>query len=257
MAKIQGVYKIIANQKLSSKFFKLSIEAKSFRGKIQPGQFVHVKINDRLDPFFRRPFCIHRVKRNLEILYEVVGRGTEELSQKKKSEHLNILGPLGNGFTLPSRNIQQVVMIAGGIGVAPFLALTDILRKRKIRLVLLYGGRTKEYVFNMKAFKDNGCQIFISTDDGSYGVKGRVSGLFKKIRLDKSTYFYACGPKPMIKTVQEFSKENNIEGQASLEEIMACGVGTCLGCSIKTRQGYKTVCHDGPVFDLKDIVFEK
>ncbi|HNV23308.1 MAG TPA: dihydroorotate dehydrogenase electron transfer subunit, partial [Candidatus Omnitrophota bacterium] len=91
MAKIQGVYKIIANQKLSSKFFKLSIEAKSFRGKIQPGQFVHVKINDRLDPFFRRPFCIHRVKRNLEILYEVVGRGTEELSQKKKSEHLNIL----------------------------------------------------------------------------------------------------------------------------------------------------------------------
>lgn len=145
-------------------------------------------------------------------------------------------------------------MIAGGVGVAPFLALTDVLKKKKYKLILLYGARDQEHVFSLPAFKANGCRVHVATDDGSHGAQGRVSVLFPQIDLQASTYLYACGPKPMIKCVQDFARTHGLSGQASLEEVMACGVGVCLGCSIKTTKGFRTVCHDGPVFDLQEII---
>ncbi|MBU0469526.1 MAG: dihydroorotate dehydrogenase electron transfer subunit [Candidatus Omnitrophica bacterium] len=256
MYKNQYKAKIVSNEKLTAKLYRMSLDAGKITEKVVPGQFIHIRINDTLKPFFRRPFSIYRAKNNIEILYEVVGDGTRMLSSKKNGEVVDVIGPLGKGFSLPSKKIKQVIMIGGGVGVAPFLALSDELKKIKCEQVLLYGGRTKEHIFNMKEYKANGCKVSITTDDGSVGIKGRVSKLYSKINTDpERTFIYTCGPKPMMASVKEFAQKHGIDGQVSCEEVMACGVGACKGCSIDTSKGYKTVCFDGPVFNIKDIKF--
>lgn len=258
MEKIQNIYKVVANEKLCPQFWRLSFEAPDLAKAVKPGQFVHIRTNEGLEPFFRRPFSVYRAYQNkVDIFYEVVGPGTKLLSQKIKGDMLDVLGPLGTPFTLPDDKIKQVVMIAGGIGIAPMLVLSDILKKRKIELVLLYGGRTRAHVYPMMEFKENGVKVHIATDDGSVGYKGRVSGLFDKINLNpQTTLIYTCGPHPMMKAVQEFAKQYHLKGQAACEETMACALGACLGCSIPTTSGFKTVCHDGPAFNLEEIVFK-
>ncbi|HSV43373.1 MAG TPA: dihydroorotate dehydrogenase electron transfer subunit [Candidatus Bathyarchaeia archaeon] len=256
MKKIHNRYRIISNQKISDRFVHLVLDAPSVVASCRPGQFVNVRVTEKLDPVFRRPFGIYRAQTNLEILYEVVGKGTGILAAKKAGEEIDILGPLGNGFALPGKEISQIVLVAGGMGIAPLLALADTLKNSGKKLMLFYGGRTKEYLFDMKPFEDDGCKIHIATDDGSAGAHGRVSVLFDKIPTGKGTLIYTCGPRPMLKSVQSFAKENFLSGQCSCEEVMACGIGACLGCVIKTVSGYQTVCHDGPVFDLQEVIFE-
>lgn len=257
MDKIQNIFKVAANEKLSPKFFQLRIDAKSLLKKIKPGQFIHIKVNDGLEPFFRRPFSVYRSQKYVDVFYEVVGPGTKIMSEMKKGDDIDILGPVGTPFSMPPAGVKQVVMVAGGIGVAPFLILSDVLKKKNVELILLYGGRTKGHTYNMKDFKDNGCKVHISTDDGSVGTKGQVSKLFNKIDLNpKTTFLYTCGPKAMMASLQDFAKKNNLRGEAACEEVMACALGACLGCSIKTTEGYKTVCYDGPVFDLSTIIFD-
>ena len=257
MAQLQNIFRVAANEKLCPRFYRLAIDAPSIVKKIKPGQFIHIRTDDGFEPFFRRPFSVYRAQKYVEIFYEPVGPGTELLAAKKKGEPIDVLGPLGKEFTLPSKEIKQVVMIAGGIGIAPFLMLSDVLKKRKgLEMILLYGGRTKDHVYPMKEFKQNGVKVFVATDDGSAGVKGRVSTLFSKIKLNpKTTFLYTCGPHPMMHAVQEFAQGNHLQGEAACEEVMACALGACLGCSIETTSGYKTVCYDGPVFDLKEVIF--
>ena len=258
MGKLQDIYKVISNEKLCEKFTRLRIDAKPIVEKSRPGQFIHIRINDGLEPFFRRPFSIYRAKKSLEILYEVVGSGTGALAAKKKGDTLDVLGPLGTPFGMPPKGIKQIVMVAGGVGVAPFLFLSDTIKKKDYELILLYGGRTKGHIFNIDEFKKNGCGVFQATDDGSVGVKGRVSKLFPKIDpCPETTFIYTCGPRPMMASVQDFARKHKLRARGSCEEVMACALGACLGCSIKTTQGFKTVCGDGPVFDLHELIFEK
>ena len=258
MAKLQNIYKVVSNEKLCPRFFRLCFDAPPIVRQVRPGQFVHIRTHDGLEPFFRRPFSVYRAQKHVEILYEVVGPGTRNLSLKKKGDPLDVLGPVGQPFVLPPAGTRQVVMVAGGIGVAPFLILSDVLKKRKgLELVLLYGGRTKGHVFNMKEFKRNGCATRVATDDGSVGTRGRVDRLFAQITPDpKTTFIYTCGPKPMMAAVQKFAGARKIRGQAACEEVMACALGACLGCSIHTTRGFRTVCYDGPVFDLSEVIFE-
>jgi dihydroorotate dehydrogenase electron transfer subunit len=257
MAELQNIYKVVSNQKLCPRFYCLSIDAKPILKKILPGQFIHIRTQDGFEPFFRRPFSVYRAQKTVDIFYEVVGPGTALLAAKKKGDDIDVLGPVGTPFTLPSKEIKQVVMIAGGIGIAPFLILSDVLKKKKIERILLYGGRTKDHVYPMKEFKQNGVKTHVSTDDGSVGVKGRVTELFSKIKCDpKTTMLYTCGPHVMMKAVQDFARQKNLKGEAACEEVMACALGACLGCSIKTTSGFKTVCYDGPVFDLQEVLFE-
>jgi dihydroorotate dehydrogenase electron transfer subunit len=257
MQKIQNTYTVIANKRLGPQLHRLSLDAPSIVDKVQPGQFVHLKTAAGLEPFFRRPFSVHRAKKYLEICYEVVGKGTTLLAGKKSGDALDVLGPLGQSFHMPPKGIERVVMIAGGIGIAPFLFLSDVLNKKGYELILLYGARTKNHIFPMKEFKSNHCCVFITTEDGSVGIKGRVNKLFSEIEFEpQKTMIYTCGPRPMMAVVQQFARDKNIAGEASCEEVMACGLGACLGCSIKTTKGFKTVCNDGPVFDLQDIIFE-
>lgn len=263
MAKIQDIYKVVSNEKLCPRFYRLCIDAKPILKKVLPGQFIHIRVNEGLQPFFRRPFSVYRAKKYVEVFYEAVGPGTKMLADKKKGDTIDVLGPVGTPFNMPPKGTRQVVMIAGGIGVAPFLILSDALRRERgpafpaMELILLYGGRTKGHVYKMKEFKDNKCRVFIATDDGSVGVKGRVSKLFTKINTDpKSTYIYTCGPNAMMASVQAFARKHKLQGQAACEEVMACALGACLGCSIKTTDGYKTVCCDGPAFDLQTVIFK-
>lgn len=257
MEKIQNIYKVISNEKLCPQFWRLVFDAPQLAKEVLPGQFVHIRTNEHgLEPFFRRPFSVYRAQRFVEIFYEAKGPGTTLLAHKKKGDTIDVLGPLGTPFVLPPDGIKQVVMVAGGIGVAPMLILSDILKKKKMELVLLYGGRTRGHVYPLQEFKDNGVKAYIATDDGSIGLKGRVSGLFDKINLNPATTFlYTCGPNPMMKAVQEFAIKHQLLGQAACEEIMACALGACLGCSIPTTNGYKTVCYDGPAFNLGEIIF--
>lgn len=263
MDKPRSIDKVVSNERLCPKFYRLRFDAKAILKKAQPGQFVHIRVRDGLEPFLRRPFSISRAEKYVEILYEVVGPGTQALAAKQKGDALDVLGPLGKPFRMPPAGTKQVVMIGGGIGVAPFLFLSDVLRRgqassanggRCLSPVILYGGRTQDHVFPMTDFKRNGCRVHVATDDGSAGTHGRVSALFSKIKADsKTTFLYACGPKPMIASVQDFARRHSLRGEICCEETMACGIGVCLGCSIPTKSGYKTVCCDGPVFNIDEV----
>ena len=256
MPKIQNIFKVISNEKLCPQFYLLRIDAKPILKQIRPGQFVHLRVRDNLEPFFRRPFSVYRAQKSLDIFYEPIGPGTTIMSQLKRGDSIDVLGPVGREFSLPPQGTKHVVMIGGGIGIAPFLILSDFLKTKGFELLLLYGGRTKGHVYPMKEFKENGVKVFVATDDGSHGVKGRVSELFSKIKTDsKTTFLYTCGPHKMMEAVQEFAKKHRLKGEAACEEVMACALGACLGCSIKTTRGYRTVCYDGPVFDLNEVIF--
>ncbi|MBF0388328.1 MAG: dihydroorotate dehydrogenase electron transfer subunit [Candidatus Omnitrophica bacterium] len=256
MKNIQGVYKVAGLTRVNDIYYRLALEAPELARLVKPGQFIHIKVSAGLEPLFRRPFSVYRaVGGKVEIFFEPVGKGSRLLAGCKKGDLLDVLGPLGRPFSLPSRDVRQVVFIAGGVGVAPFMLFSDQIVKHKAAKVLLYGGRSKAHTFPLNEFKKNAVKAFVATDDGSAGVPGRVSELFGRIDIAPTTFIYACGPRPMLAAVAAFAREKGLKGEASMEEVMACGLGACLGCSIPTSQGYQTVCHDGPVFDLQDLVF--
>ncbi len=274
--------KIIANRNVCAKYFKLTIDSAQVARLALPGQFVNIKVSRDSEPFLRRPFSIHRIRSQpapakrsgpgnsenrsqIEILYEVVGKATEILSKKKSGEYLDIIGPLGNGFSLNAkRSTLNAILVAGGMGVAPLIFLAEKLAEiqnaeSKIQNLVLIGAKTKNLILCEKEFKQFGFDVKIATDDGSAGFKGYVSELLRKelhaIRYPLNATIYACGPKPMLKEVALISKKYKIPAQISLEEHMACGIGACFGCAVNTKQGFKRVCKDGPVFNADEIIF--
>jgi len=270
--------RIISNEKLAPDHFVLMFKAEKEARKTKPGQFFTIKVNDSNTPLLRRPFGAHIIEKGrIGILYKVVGKATKILSTKKKGETLDILGPLGNGFNLEhvtnrrccegrakrGTKQSQVILVAGGHGAAPLAALAKELIAYRLSLIAYIGARTKKHVVCGRDFRKLGAKVHIATDDGSKGYKGLVTDLLKReITKPKTknqkpkTAIYACGPNPMLKEVAGIAKHYGIQCQVSLEEYMACGIGTCLGCAVKTRAGYKMVCKDGPVFNAKEIVWK-
>ncbi|MBL7155883.1 MAG: dihydroorotate dehydrogenase electron transfer subunit [Candidatus Omnitrophica bacterium] len=264
--------KVISNKKIAKDHYILSFKAAGLRKKVKPGQFFNVKVNNSYKPLLRKPFGAHKITRKgIEILYKVVGEATEILSTKKKGDVLDVLGPLGNGFDFKSTahssaktgtgSPQPVVatLVAGGHGVAPLAALGKELSDAGHKLSVFIGARSKKEVVCEKDFRKIGAKVFVATEDGSKGYKGLVTNLLKN-KLRHTTYdirdtIYACGPNPMLKEVAKLAKRYKIPCQVSLEEYIACGTGTCLGCAVKTRSGYRLVCKDGPVFDAKEIIW--
>ncbi|MDI6606108.1 MAG: dihydroorotate dehydrogenase electron transfer subunit [Candidatus Omnitrophota bacterium] len=251
--KLQLKAEILYNKKEKGTFWRLGFIAPAISGSCLPGQFLTLRLTDGYEPLLRRPFSIHRATGpNIEILYELVGRGTEILSQKKPGEVLDIIGPLGNGFTLN----RQAIIIAGGMGVAPLIFLAEKLREFKI--IVLLGAKTKNQLLCERDFKKLGCQVKIATDDGSKGYNGKVTQLLQHLlsTIDhRPSTIYGCGPRPMLKEVARISGRHHLPAQLSLEEHMACGIGACLGCAVNTKEGYQRVCKDGPVFDAARIIW--
>jgi dihydroorotate dehydrogenase electron transfer subunit len=260
--------KILSNNKTGHAYYKMVLDAPHIAKIAKPGQFVQIKCSDSMEPLLRRPFSVHKVKRGLEILYEVAGKGTEMLSRKQKGEYLDALGPLGNGFTLPrttnderrtTNREPRAIIIAGGIGAAPLVYLAEELTKNKIKTIVLIGAKTKGLILCEKDFKKITSEVYVSTDDGTYGCKGFVSNLFHKILKTTESKFetivYVCGPAGMLRCIADICHERNFECQVSMEEKMACGIGACLGCVVETKSGNKLACKDGPVFNASELIW--
>jgi len=257
---------IIENKKISADCYRMTFESKEIACQAKPGQFLHIKCSDAYDPLLRRPISIHSVENNIiGIFYKVVGRGTELLSKKTSGDPIDVIGPLGNGFDYQLvSNCQLPILVGGGIGIAPLCFLAQKLVERHSNITVLIGADTKRNILCADEFKKLGCKVEVSTDDGSAGINGTVVDLLKKelISVNSKLKVFACGPVPMLKHVNKLISVYNVPSQVSLERQMACGIGACMGCTIKTQnlklktQNYKRVCRDGPVFDVKEIVWD-
>lgn len=263
MSAFQEKVEILKNANVGDLYFKLVFESARFAKHAKPGQFMLIKAGAGLEPLLRKPLGFHSVKKGaIEVLYEKVGKGTEILSGKRPGEILDIIGPLGNGFEYQDGG--QPILVAGGIGIAPLVFLAQrlaysverIADRKKIHVII--GAKTKSCLLCEKEFKDLGCEIRVCTDDGSRCHKGFVTDLLNK-ELSAIRYplpaVYACGPKPMLRATAAVAKRYGVKCQVLLEEYMACGVGACLGCAVETREGYKMVCKDGPVFEASEIIW--
>ena len=241
-----NTYEVLENKFLTKNVLKMILKGDTQYIKL-PGQFINIKINNF---YLRRPFSISDYDDNtITIIYKIYGNGTEALSKIHKGEKLDILTGLGNGFNKnPSGN--SPLLIAGGVGVPPMYRLCKELINDGKKPIIVFGFNSKEEIFYENEFKDLGVEVYISTIDGSYGKKGFVTDIIKE--LDYYTYYYACGPIPMLKAVYN---EVNCDGQLSLEEKMGCGFGACMGCSIKTNKGTKRVCKEGPVFRKEELLW--
>lgn len=211
-----------------------------------PGQFVNIKV----DGFFlRRPISVCDYDREtLTLIYKIVGGGTEAMSKMTPGEDRDILTGLGNGYSL-NESGDMPLLLGGGVGVPPMYKLCkDLIEEGKNPTVVL-GFNSAEDVFYEEEFRKLGAAVYVTTADGSYGVKGFVTDVIDNISY---TYFYTCGPEPMLKAVYD---KTNTDGQFSFEERMGCGFGACMGCSCKTKYRYKRICKDGPVLTKEEIVW--
>ena len=241
----QGFFEIIENTQLTESVYKMTLSG-DVSAITAPGQFVNIKLDGL---YLRRPISVCDVSADrLTIIYKVVGKGTQQLSQMTCGT-LDVLTGLGNGYDL-SVSGDKPVLLGGGVGVPPMYLLAKQLIKQGKQVKVILGFNTCEEVFYEDAFKALGADVTVTTVDGSYGVKGFVTDALKDIEY---TYFYTCGPEPMLKAVYKASKTS---GQMSFEKRMGCGFGACMGCSCKTITGYKRICKEGPVMRKEEILWE-
>lgn len=244
-------------------YYLLSIESPSIASKALPGQFIMIRVSINLYPLLRRPFGIHSVKGDfLEIFFQESGLGTRLLSQKKKSDDLDILGPLGIGFNVDAGpKDKPTAVLGGGRGIAPLYFLAQRLRQQGKEVKVFYGGRSRQDLPLKEKFQRNGFELFCSTDDGSYGYKSKITDLFQKEIFNiKPGFISACGPEPMLKQTAKIAGENKIQAELSLESIMGCGFGVCWGCVKKIKKDnkgeWRKICTEGPVFPAEEIIWQ-
>lgn len=249
---------VIENKQIITNHFLLTLRPLEKIILPKPGNFFMLSVDRGLDPLLKRPFSVHRLSgSDFQILYRIIGKGTGVLSKRKRDDILDVVGPLGNGFPVV-RSHDKMILIAGGLGIAPIFALAEKLKNKNP--LLFYGARTKEEVLCIRELKKLGIEYVICTDDGTHGEKGVVTGILHKfLTLHPSPVtrysLYACGPEPMLAAVSVLANKFKLEGYVALEQNMACGIGTCLGCVVNTRTGYKRVCKEGPVFPIEEIVW--
>ena len=255
--------KVLWNEKVGPDYFRIGLACEEHYSNANPGQFIMLRAGDRLFPLLRRPFSVHGLIVNadhvqgIELLYKVVGEGTKLLSRCRPDDILDILGPLGNGFSI-SEKYHRIYIVAGGIGVAPMVFLASTLKKRGTdpdQCTVFIGGRTSDDLLCKDEFSDMGMQVRITTDDGSAGDRCLVTHPLEiAVKQDPPDMIYACGPLQMLQCIAGFADNYAFPCQVSIEALMACGMGACLGCAVETRDDktrYLHVCVDGPVFDSR------
>ena len=253
---------LVNKEQLKNDLFKFSIKAPNIVKNAKPGNFIEIRVSEQTEPFLRRPISIYNMDKEngiLEFIFQVKGKGTKILSKKEVGEHIDIVGPLGYG-TFQYSDYENIAIIGGGIGIFPLYELAKCAKKDNKNVNTYIGFRNKDLVVLEKEFNDVSNNLILATDDGSYGKKGfAINFLEDDINKGKIDAIFACGPLPMLKAVQKLANEKNIPCQISLEEKMACGLGVCLGCAVKTASSpadnpeYWHVCKAGPVFNSKDV----
>ena len=243
----QSLFEITENLQLTENIFRMKLKG-DVSAVTAPGQFVDIRIEDY---YLRRPISVCDVENGeIIIIYKTVGHGTDAMSHMTAGEKLDVLTGLGNGYDL-NRSGEHPLLIGGGVGVPPLYMLAKKLKEQHKEVSVILGFNTAKEVFYETEFKAIGCDVKVTTVDGSYGNKGFVTNAFPLV--ENYTFTYACGPMPMLKAVYNTAVT---DGQYSFEERMGCGFGACMGCSTKTKNGYKRVCKDGPVFDKEEILWE-
>lgn len=261
---------ILSNQEISPGYYRMRILAPEYNRLAQPGQFVMFRVQRSLPPLLRRPFGIFRAgyadpdcdgmppKEYIELIYKVVGSGTEIMQELHQGDRIELLGPLGRGFDLGDP-CEEKILVGGGIGLVPLYMLAEkLVANSKVRLLM--GGRTRDDIIMVTEFERLGVETYVSTEDGSLGEEGLVTQVLesKLQKIPKATV-YACGPMPMIDAVQQICAAQKTPLQVSLEALMACGVGACLGCVVKgaghseENPQYLCTCKQGPVFDAEQL----
>ena len=252
--------KLVKKQVLREDLFKFSVESAEIAEAAKPGQFLEIRVSDNIDPFLRRPISIYNIdkeNRIVEFIFQIRGKGTKILSEKKEGDLIDILGPLGYG-TFEIKENKKTMVIGGGIGIFPLYELAKQLQDKGNNTTVYLGFRNKNFVCLEEEFKNKANKLVVTTDDGSYENPGFAIEYMKKdISENKPDIIYACGPLPMLKAVRELSIRENIPCQISLEERMGCGIGACLGCAVKVISGesprYGHVCKEGPVFFANEV----
>lgn len=241
----QSIFTITENVQLTETVFKMKLTG-DISDITSPGQFVNIKLDGL---YLRRPISVCDSENGvLTLVYKVVGKGTEQMSKMQAGENLDILTGLGNGYNTTVSG-DRPVLLGGGVGVPPLYMLCKKLIAQGKEVSVILGFNTKDEIFYEDDFKALGAKVYVTTVDGSYGIKGFVTDALKQVDY---TYFYTCGPEPMLKALY---KATTTSGQFSFEERMGCGFGACMGCSCKTISGYKRICKDGPVLEKEEILW--
>ena len=254
MEMIKETAKVVRQQQIDEGIFDMELSFPKGAALAKPGQFIAMYCNDK-SKLLPRPISIcgiNPTEGTLRVVYRVAGEGTKEFSEMKAGDTLEVMGPLGNGFTMKN---EKAIIIGGGIGIPPMLELAKQLDAEK---TVVLGYRTSTF---LKEEFEEVCDVKIATEDGSQGAKGTVNDAIEKYGVEGKV-IYACGPMPMLKALAAYAEEHGMEAQISLEERMACGIGACLGCICKsktkdhhTNVNNTRICKDGPVFDAKEVVF--
>jgi dihydroorotate dehydrogenase electron transfer subunit len=247
-------------EELSPDNYRITLIAPQIAAAGKPGQFVMVRAGYGKDPLLRRPFSIHQVTSGgqLQLYFRVVGRGTKIIAQVKEGDRLNVFGPLGRGFRLVET--APAIIVGGGLGIAPLLFLTKENCRQKKNFdsdMIILGARTKAELSPLVMdFEQFGLPLLTATDDGSLGHHGVVSEVLARVEIAQDAVVYACGPEPMMAAVGRICKALGVRCQVSVESVMACGMGACLGCSRPAKNGtYTHVCLHGPVYNAEDLVW--
>lgn len=241
----QGIYQIVSNEPLTQTVYRMVL-AGDTSALTAPGQFVNVQLAGK---FLRRPISVCDYDdHTITLVYKVVGEGTLQMSRMLPGDKIDALTGLGNGFD-PAKSGNTPLLIGGGVGIPPLYRLCKELRTQEKNVQVILGFNTAEEIFCETEFQALGASVFVTTADGSYGVKGFVTDVMKLLSY---SYFYTCGPLPMFRAVEAMAVTS---GQYSFEERMGCGFGACMGCSCKTKYGNKRICREGPVLEREEIIW--
>ncbi len=256
---------VLSNIPLGTGYYRIRLSCHREYAQARPGQFVMIRFTEQIDPLLPRPFSIHRlikqagVTTGLELLYKVVGKGTHLLSLRQPGDYLSLTGPLGRGFVVPA-DVEHIKIVAGGIGVAPMIFLVDYLIEQGHDLTgieVFLGGRSKADLLCLDEFSAFGLPVHMTTDDGSSGDQCLVTDPLEiAVVENRPDIIFACGPMEMLTCVAGIAEKNRVACQVSIETMMACGMGACLGCAVAGRKNsdkYLHACLNGPVFDIREL----
>ena len=240
-----AVFVLLSNELIASRVYKMRLRGAT--DGIRAGQFVDIAVPGQ---FLRRPISVCDVEGDVPtLIYKVVGDGTRKMSQWQAGSTLNVLTGLGNGYNLEKAG-ERPLLVGGGVGVPPLYYLAKQLRAKGKTVRVILGFNTREEVFFEDEFRELGCEVQVTTADGSYGIKGFVTAALPFEGESEGSYYYACGPLPMLRALVQAA---GTKGEVSMEERMGCGFGICVGCSIQTQNGIKRVCKEGPVFRVDEL----